>query len=151
MILIIIMPLMAFAAVFFMYVFPFFVSALVLLRDEYTNGVEQKEVFDFIVEFNKDICANITLIKFDEYSTFILLVSEQHRRQCIGSFLVSFVIENFENPMYIICHPDLKRFYIRNGFIDADLSNIPTRLMRWHISFNLNRRFCLMLFNEINS
>ena len=150
-ILIIVMPLVACTAVFFMYAFPFFVSALVLLIDGHVNGVEEKEIFDFIVEFNGDICASITLIKFNDYITFVPLVGEQHRRRLIGSSLVSFITENFENPIYTICHTNLKSFYIRSGFVDADLSNIPTRLEKWNTYFNLNRRFCLMLFNEVNS
>ena len=146
----IIMPSLAFTVFFLRYVFPFLVSGVMLLIIEYINGVEEKEISNFIVEFNGDTCASISSIKFNDYTTFSLLVGEQHRRRHIGSYLVSFITENFENPIYIICDPSLKRFYIRNSFIDADLSNIPSRLMRWQTYFNLNRRFCLMLFNEFN-
>ena len=101
----------------------------------------------WIVEHKNKICGKLSSIKANNY-TFIhrLLIGSKYRNIGLGKALIDSCVNSSTNPVYLVCHSRLKNFYNSCGFGDADYSNIPSNLSRWHTYKN----FYVMVFREVH-
>ena len=107
---------------------------------ETTQDIEREVLVGMSIKFKRRTCAYVFFREFDMY-VFIngLFVEPNHRNRGLGSYLISYCIQNLTKDTYLICKNNLRSFYRRHGFIDVNYSNIPPELLRWrnHRSLNL--------------
>lgn len=90
------------------------------------------ELFDiWIIEQSSVVHGYIWCAKYNSYVFVInILIRDESRNHGLGSYLINFIADTYQRPIYLSCNTLLKKFYYRNGFVDVNDINIPSELSR---------------------
>jgi N-acetylglutamate synthase-like GNAT family acetyltransferase len=112
------------------------------------NWINNRSCSVFLVEHRNKICGYMSYESLSTHTFLSLLfIGKKEQRRGIGSFLISYCMNNARKPIYLVNYSRLNiNFYYDRGFIDADYSNIPRELYRWRQKQHLQ----IMVFNETN-
>ena len=110
----------------------FFLIQFLTTSKELSNNIEKEVLCIWLIEFKNKVRGYLLSRESGEY-IFInrLLIGSSHQRIGLGSHLISRCVNGIVKPVYLICHSDLKPFYYRRSFVDADYSDIPPELLIW--------------------
>lgn len=85
---------------------------LIFIRHIYLNT--------WVVECDRHIIATASILRRRQYSVLrSLYVVPAYRQQAIGSSLVKSIIQQVQQPVHLVCRPQLVTFYTRLGFIQT--------------------------------
>jgi GNAT superfamily N-acetyltransferase len=83
----------------------------------------------WVIEANHTLSGSVQFIQYDTYSYLDqLFVFPLYRNQGLGSDLVYYLSKKGKKPIYLLCQPNLVKYYTRLGFCTLSKDDLPSAL-----------------------
>lgn len=83
----------------------------------------------WVIESNDVLLGSAQFVQYDTYSYLDqLFIFPAHRNQGFGSDLVHYLRQKVKKPIYLLCRPNLVKYYTRLGFCSIPKNDLPNEL-----------------------